>query len=235
MRMGEATQKLKGILDGRGVKQYLKGYDHLTYCDFGGHLASIFETSKGKMVLHVTFDRAEDAAEAVIGAGEHQSNRALKDEIAWLHAELHGVELEAEKARDEAAENKWARDLLNRIAERIRLANASSLRDYVSGIETENTRLRSCLEDAAENERLTAHEFDQLKEERDRLRGMLGCPLLNDGKRARQNGKRLPCEHLMERNTELRELVRDIWNQARLCDANMHIEGMRLTEQAREE
>ena len=140
MRMGEATQKLKGILDGRGVKQYLKGYDHLTYCDFGGHLASIFETSKGKMVLHVTFDRAEDAAEAVIGAGEHQSNRALKDEIAWLNAELHGAEMEAKKAAE---------------------------------LKAENTRLRSCLKDAAENERLTAHEFDQLKEERDKLRELI--------------------------------------------------------------
>lgn len=106
MRMGEATQKLKGILDGRGVKQYLKGYDHLTYCDFGGHLASIFETSKGKMVLHVTFDRAEDAAEAVIGAGEHQSNRALKDEVAWLNAELHGAELRAERTAELVAEVK---------------------------------------------------------------------------------------------------------------------------------
>lgn len=62
-----------------------------------------------------------------------------------------------------------------------------------------------------------------------------GCPILDSGKRARQNGKRLPCEHLMEMNIELREMVRDIWNQARLLDANAHIDGIRLTEQARDE
>ena len=38
-----------------------------------------------------------------------------------------------------------------------------------------------------------------------------------------------------EERDKLRELVRDIWNIARLCDANKHIEGMRLTEHAREE
>ena len=64
----------------------------------------------------------------------------LKDEINWLHSELHGAEMEAKKAAE---------------------------------LKAENTRLRSCLEDAAENERLTAHEFDQLKEQRDKLRELV--------------------------------------------------------------
>lgn len=37
-------------------------------------------------------------------------------------------------------------------------------------LKAENRRLRSCLEDAAENDRLTTHEFNQLEEERDKLR-----------------------------------------------------------------
>ena len=117
----------------------------------------------------------------------------LKDEINWLHSELHGAEMEAKK---------------------------------VAELKAENVRLRSCLEDAAENERLTTHEFNQLKEERDRLRGMLGCPLLEVGKRARQNGKRLPCERLMERNTELRELLQYV--------ADNHLCGVWLEERMRE-
>ena len=40
-------------------------------------------------------------------------------------------------------------------------------------LKAENVRLRSCLEDAAENERLTTHEFNQLKEQRDKLRELV--------------------------------------------------------------
>ncbi len=36
---------------------------------------------------------------------------------------------------------------------------------------------------------------------------MTGCNLLDFGKPARQNGKRLPCERLMDENSKLRELV----------------------------
>ena len=37
---------------------------------------------------------------------------------------------------------------------------------------------------------------------------MTGCNLLDFGKPARQNGKRLPCERLMDENAKLRELSR---------------------------
>ncbi len=37
--------------------------------------------------------------------------------------------------------------------------------------------------------------------------GMTGCNLLDFGKPARQNGKRLPCERLIDENAKLRERV----------------------------
>lgn len=88
------------------------------------------------------WETMENALKAVDDVAEawRRDRRELRDEINWLHAELHGAELEAEK-----------------------------------------------------------------------LRGMLGCPLLDVGKRARQNGKHLLCERLMERNTELRELVDELY------------------------
>lgn len=48
-----------------------------------------------------------------------------------------------------------------------------NLDERLAELEAENTRLRSCLEDATENERLTTHEFNQLKEERDKLRELV--------------------------------------------------------------
>ena len=39
---------------------------------------------------------------------------------------------------------------------------------------------------------------------------MTGCNLLDFGKPARQNGKRLPCERLMDENAKLRELLLDV-------------------------
>lgn len=37
------------------------------------------------------------------------------------------------------------------------------------------------------------------------------CPYLDNLTPMRQNGKRLPCEHLADENAKLRELVRDMW------------------------
>lgn len=49
---------------------------------------------------------------------------------------------------------------------------------------------------------------------------MTGCNLLDFGKPARQNGKRLPCERLMVENAKLRELAEKAWRIAeRLCQA----------------
>ena len=61
------------------------------------------------------------------------------------------------------------------------------------------------------------------------------CKAEKDGYLGELSRMRLEVELLRNENAALRELVRDIWNQARLCDANSHIDGMRLTEQAREE
>ena len=47
-----------------------------------------------------------------------------------------------EKLKEETAENKWAREFLNGIAERIRQANAHSLVNYVETIEDQNAKLR---------------------------------------------------------------------------------------------
>ena len=49
---------------------------------------------------------------------------------------------------------------------------------------------------------------------------MTGCNLLDFGKPARQNGKRLPCERLMAENAKLRELVSGLEYCARtsVCD-----------------
>lgn len=41
---------------------------------------------------------------------------------------------------------------------------------------------------------------------------MTGCNLLDFGKPARQNGKRLPCERLMAENAKLRKLVLYMWD-----------------------
>ena len=52
---------------------------------------------------------------------------------------------------------------------------------------------------------------------------------------ARKNGKSLPCVLLQAENAELRELVRDMWHDARLFDANGHIDGMRLSDSKSED
>ena len=40
---------------------------------------------------------------------------------------------------------------------------------------------------------------------------------------------------LLAENAELRELVRDMWHDARLLDANGHIDGMRLSDSKAED
>lgn len=82
----------------------------------------------------------QEAQISEIQRDRRRQSRELLNDIAWLHSELRGEELEAEKAAE---------------------------------IKAENRRLRSCLEDAAENERLTTHEFNQLKEQRDKLRELV--------------------------------------------------------------
>lgn len=50
------------------------------------------------------------------------------------------------------------------------------------------------------------------------------------------NGElRIEAERLCDENDELRELVRRIWNAARLMQANEHITGMRITDEFRSE
>lgn len=50
---------------------------------------------------------------------------------------------------------------------------------------------------------------------------MTGCNMLDFGKPARQNGKRLPCERLMDENAKLRELVDGL----RYCANESHGHG----------
>lgn len=69
---------------------------------------------------------------------------------------------------------------------------------------------------------------------------MIGCDLLDFGKPARQNSKRLPCERLMDENEKLRKLVQSVFVLQhdpvyKWLDATMtEIYGKSFTEQARE-
>ena len=57
---------------------------------------------------------------------------------------------------------------------------------------------------------------------------MTGCDLLDFGKPARQNGKRLPCERLMAENAKLRELVSELYeDQCDGCDRWKYRDRMR--------
>lgn len=67
------------------------------------------------------------------------------------------------------------RDLVNEISWlHSELHGAEMEAKKAAEIKAENMRLRSCLEDAAENDRLTTHEFNQLKEENAKLRELVG-------------------------------------------------------------
>lgn len=158
--------------------------------------------------------------------------RDLVDEINWMHAELHGAEMEAEKLRKVIVSMNI---LLDDEAERIRayyerLRSYSLLIDLLRddwGIDVSWDGLRKfwCIS-------LTEREVqarEQLEAENERLRSCLSDTEEHASAFLWEN------KQLEEERDKLRELVRDMWNQARLCDANAHIEGMRLTEQAREE
>lgn len=86
---------------------------------------------------------------------------------------IEELEEEVENLKEEAADNRWAREFLNCAAERVRLANARSLVNYVEIIDG-----------------------------------------LNAG---------------------LRDLCAEMYRAARLLDANAHIEGMRVTDERRED
>ena len=99
--------------------------------------------------------------------------RELRDEINWLHAELHGAEMEADYMRKGSKARQaylmGVEDGLEE-GEAVGFMNGT---DEISKLEAKINTLQSCLSDAAENDRLTTHEFNQLKEERDKLRELV--------------------------------------------------------------
>lgn len=141
------------------------------------------------------WETMENALKAVDDVAEawRRDRRELKDEVNWLHSELHGAEMEAERLRKKPAtppptmpeqppydllidllRDEWGIeacwDGLRRFWHIGLTEGEVRVRE---ALEAENVRLRSCLEDAAENERLTTHEFNQLEEERDKLRKLV--------------------------------------------------------------
>ena len=69
---------------------------------------------------------------------------------------------------------------------------------------------------------LGSAETAELRKERDALDRL--TDVLNDAN-----------DRLLAENAELRELVRDMWHDARLLDANGHIDGMRLSDSKAED
>lgn len=57
------------------------------------------------------WETMENALKAVDDVAEawRRDRRELRDEINWLHAELHGAEMEAKKAAELKAENRRLR------------------------------------------------------------------------------------------------------------------------------
>lgn len=161
------------------------------------------------------WETMENALKAVDDVAEawRRDRRELRDEVNWLHAELHGAEMDAdymrkgskarqaylmgvEDGREQGNHEGYLEGVMHLTEARniefgspehiaglsraaletdFRFVNdrRNELEDACEQLEAENTRLRSCLEDAAENERLTTHEFNQLKEERDKLRELV--------------------------------------------------------------
>ena len=146
------------------------------------------------------WETMENALKAVDDVAEawRRDRRELRDEINWLHAELHGAELDADYMREGSkarqaylmgVEDGWEE------GEATGFMNGT---DEISKLEAENTRLRSCLSDTEEHASMFLWENKQLIEERDKLRELLqvtgyycgngycepgdGCPLLVDGR-----------------------------------------------------
>lgn len=69
---------------------------------------------------------------------------------------------------------------------------------------------------------------------------MTGCDMLDFGKPARKNGKRLPCQRMMAENDKLRQMVRSVLvlrhdSVYKWLDATfIEVFGKSFTEQARE-
>jgi hypothetical protein len=69
---------------------------------------------------------------------------------------------------------------------------------------------------------------------------MTGCDMLDFGKPARKNGKRLPCQRMMAENYKLRQMVRSVLvlrddSAYKWLDATfIEFFGKSFTEQARE-
>ena len=139
-----------------------------------------------------------DAQISEIQRDWRRQSRELLNEIAWLHSELHGAELDADYMRKGS---KARRAYLMGVEDGWEEGEATGFMngtDEISKLEAENTRLRSCLSDTEEHASMFLWENKQLIEERDKLRELLqvtgyycgngycepgdGCPLLVDGR-----------------------------------------------------
>lgn len=137
----------------------------------------------------------ENALKAVDDVAEawRRDRRELKDEVNWLHSELHGAEMEAERLRKKPATPPPARPdeppydlLIDLLRDEWGIeACWDGLRRFWhigltegevrvrEALEAENTRLRSCLSDTEEHASMFLWENKQLEEERDKLRELV--------------------------------------------------------------
>ena len=75
-----ATDELRRLLDERGVEHFGDGYRHITTFNIhGATMASVTETSTGKLVLRATFETPAQAVEATLERGECKMR--LRDDI----------------------------------------------------------------------------------------------------------------------------------------------------------
>ena len=114
-----------------------------------------------------------DAQISEIQRDWRRQSRELLNEIAWLHSELHGAELDADYMRKGS---KARRAYLMGVEDGWEEGEATGFMngtDEISKLEAENTRLRSCLSDTEEHASMFLWENKQLIEERDKLRELV--------------------------------------------------------------
>ena len=102
---------------------------------------------------------------------------------------------------------------------------ADKIRAYIESLQDENERLRSCLSDSAENERIIDHEFRELQAENEKLQkerdaldhltdvlNATNDGLIAENVRLREQGERLfdKTLELATENDKLRGLMREL-------------------------
>lgn len=153
-----AVDELRCLIEDRGVNcEWRESDDSITWSDSDGTAFRArnefsFKGRTGKVIVYGL--TPEQAIAATLGAGTLQAeNDKLRKEL-----------------KDEVAENIWAREFLNGIANKIKLANARSLVNYTEIISAENAKLRELVRIAG------TYCVNGYCDPGD------GCPLLVDGK-----------------------------------------------------